>query len=97
MDHNPKAWNIGTSLAFLTLALAIFVEGATAVWWASAQNARLSVVEQRLSDLQAATPLTHRQIVEVDRRIAVIDERITHIIARLEALTTSLERLDETR
>ena len=87
----------GALAAWISLALAVSVQGGAAIWWAGVQNTRLTGLEERVEDLQATSPVYHRQIVEADLRIAVIDERIANILARLEALTASLERLHQTR
>jgi hypothetical protein len=97
MQNPIKSWSTATTIAFLTLGLAVVAEGATVLWWASLQNARLAVAEARLADLQNTAPLNSRQIIDVDRRIAVIDERIAKILGRLEALTAALERLHQSR
>lgn len=95
MPHSISSVRIGTVVAWFSLALALFAQGGTAIWWAGVQNTRLMSLEERLRELQSEKPAHHRQIIEADRRIAVIDERITHIIARLEMLTAAFEKISE--
>lgn len=97
MSENTTSLRMGTVAAWFSLALAVSIQGGAAIWWAGTLNTRLTSLEGRVAELQSASPVTNRQVVEADRRIAVIDERIATILARLEALTAALERLHDRR
>jgi hypothetical protein len=97
MSETINNVRMGAALAWFSLALAVSVQGGAVIWWAGTLNTRLTSLEESVTELQSATPVTSRQVIEADRRIAVIDERIANILARLEALTAALERLHETR
>jgi hypothetical protein len=93
MANQTGGIQAGVVISFVSLAFAISVQGGMAIWWAGAQNTRVTALEDRVADLQAVSPDVHRQIVDADRRIAVIDVWISGIVARLEALTEDLEDL----
>jgi hypothetical protein len=93
----PPGVRMGPLAAYMSLALALSVQGGTVIWWAGVQNTRISQLEAQVDELQSSTPLTLRQLVDADRQIAVIDERIANILSRLEALTAALERLHDNR
>lgn len=95
MAETAMSLRMGTVVAWFSLAFAVSVQGGAAIWWAGTLNTRLTSLEGRVAELQSASPVTNRQVVEVDRRIAVIDERIANILVRLEALTAALERLHD--
>jgi hypothetical protein len=88
----PTTVRMAPLMAYLSLALAISAQAGAAIWWAGTLNTRLNLLEQRVAEVQTASPAFQLQVVDADRRIAVIDERIANILARLEALTAALER-----
>lgn len=75
----------------IALILAIFVQSAGAVWWASGMNERMDQVERRLGGFAERSQKADEAIADQARDIAVLVEQIEGTNRTLDRLHAQME------
>ena len=70
----------------IALIIALVIQSAGGVWWASAMNERMAQVERRLEGFASRTVETERQVDAQGREIGVLTTEIKNLTRQLERL-----------
>lgn len=83
--EKPEHWHLDKRVP-IALIFAIFVQSATAVWWAASISERMEQIERRQAAAGVRSEAADANIAEQARRIAVLTEAVANTNRNLERL-----------
>ena len=89
--EEPKRINMGSVMAYLSLALAISVQAGTAIWWAGVVNARVNVMERDIAQLRLEVSVHTRDLQVALRQVAVLESSVSRTYANVLRLIDALD------
>lgn len=80
-----SAWHLDKKIP-VAIIIALLAQTAGAIWWASATNQRLTVLEEKQATSTRDTPVQSERLTRVETKVETIQRDVTEIKSDIKGL-----------